>query len=163
MPQGGIYLPMPDHVAMFCMTSNFLQCPQYVQGRELLKVKTPEYACVTEGSRRRFRRVSEHLRMTLAMCGDSGEQLDIIDDAAVTVDLSAGGVRIESMRSLPKQGRVTFKFAEGSGLPSWMGIGEIRWTKVASESRFQSGVAFVDSRTKQAIGAYIGLPGLPLM
>lgn len=164
MVKGGLYIPMPEHIDLFCQTSNFSQCHQYIKGLEFVRESAKKYGYILDESRRRFRRVRERLSLSLLLCNEAGELLDILDSNAHTIDLSLGGFRFESNARLQPHETVAFSFGHEFSSPAWTGVGEVRWTEDTGDGiKFLSGLTFTDHKTAQAVGHHIGIPGIPMV
>lgn len=163
--EGGLYLPMPEHIDMFCKDASHVHCRHYLRGCEICKENAQKMGLVNDESRRKYRRVRERIDLFLAQYSDSGKLIDVLDDSAYTIDLSLGGFRFESRNPVPANERIGFSFGNDFVTPSWQGFGQVRWTDSLKDSKgFQSGLTFTDSRTFQAVGRHMGLPGgLPMM
>ena len=159
MTKGGLYIPMPEHVDMFCSKSYFVQCHQYLRGCEILKETARKYGFIVDGGRRKYRRVSERTTLTLSACNNSRNLLELLDDKASTVDLSLGGMCLESSKEIQQNSLVSFQFSSDFSIPNLSGIGEVKWCEpVDNSDYFQAGVAFADFELTQAIGSHLGLP-----
>lgn len=160
MTKGGLYIPMPEHVEMFCSTAKYVVCPQHVRGCELLQEAARKYGYVTDGGRRRFRRVDDHRPVKVSLCDQERRPLELLDENAVTIDLSLGGMRVQSHKELPRDAFICFEFDAGFTVPALAGVGEVKWCEASRNGapHFEAGVAFTDSRLTQAIGAHLGLP-----
>ena len=159
MTKGGLYIPMPEHVDMFCSKPRYSHCHQYLRGCELLKETARKYGFIVDGGRRKYRRVSDRATLSLSACDASRNFLELLDDKALTLDLSLGGMRLESNKKLQKDSLVTFQFSPDFSIPNLSGTGEVKWCEPADNSgHFQVGVAFADFELTQAIGSHLGLP-----
>lgn len=162
--KGGLYLPMPAHIEMFCQASLYIQCHQYVKGCELVRETARKYGFILDESRRKYRRVRQRLALLLSTCSDQGQPLAVIDRNACTLDLSLGGLRFETRVEIPVNQKIAFSFGNDFAAPSWQGFGEVRWADSWQEGcTSQAGLIFTDSSTFQAVGKHMGLPGLPMM
>ena len=160
MTNGGLYIPMPMHINNLCTTSFFGQCHQYVQGCAVVRDMASQLGFINDASRRRYRRVRERIPLQIADCGQDGRCAEILDNEAFTVDLSLGGIRLESRVELPARKRVAFVLGQGGEWPSWNGQGEVRWTEKTGPGAYQSGLIVTDKKTFQALGQHLSLPGL---
>lgn len=160
MTNGGLYLPMPEHINALCMTLRFGQCRHYIQGCAAVRELAGQLGFVHDASRRRYRRVRERVPLQLAECGRDGRCAEILDGDAFTVDLSLGGICVESRVELPARKRVAFLFGQSEGGPCWDGQGEVRWTEKIGEGAFHSGLIVTDKKTFQSLGHHLNLPGL---
>ena len=159
MTKGGLYIPMPEHVDMFCSKPQYVQCHQYLRGCELLKETARKYGFIVDGGRRKYRRVSDRTTLSLSACDDSRNLLELLDDNAFTVDLSLGGMRLESSKEIQKDSLISFQFSPDFSIPNLSGMGEVKWCEpIENSDHFQAGVAFADFELTQAIGSHLGLP-----
>lgn len=160
MTNGGLYIPMPEHVNTLCQTTRFDQCYHYVQGCSVARDLAGQLGFIHNDSRRRYRRVRERLPLQLSDCACDGRGAELLDPDACTVDLSFGGMRIESRIALPVQGKIAFVVGQDGDLSCWEGQGEVRWTDEQADGLFQSGLIVTDKKTFQAIGQHLSLSAL---
>jgi len=159
MTKGGLYIPMPEHIDMYCSKPLYAQCHQYIRGCELLQETAKKYGFVVDGGRRRFRRVVDSIPLAISLCDMSRTPLEMIDDKAITIDLSLGGLRVESHAMIPKDTFISFEFGSDFSTPDLAGTGEVKWCEARRDSdTFEAGIAFSDFSLTQAIGAHLGLP-----
>jgi hypothetical protein len=159
MTKGGLYIPMPEHIDLFCSTPHYIKCHQYMRGCELLQETAKKYGFIVDGGRRRFRRVSERISLAVSLCDNDRRAIELLDDQAMTLDLSLGGLRIESHREISPNTLVAFEFGPDFSAPELIGIGEVKWCESKNGSGlFETGIAFSDFSLTQAIGNHLGLP-----
>lgn len=159
MTKGGLYIPMPEHVEMFCSTASYSRCHQYIRGCELLQETAKKYGFIVDGGRRRFRRVAERLHLAVSECDVDKKPVSILDDRAMTVDLSLGGLRLESHQAITQDTCLAFDFGPDFSTPHLTGMGEVKWCEKKRDSDlFEVGVSFTDFTLTQAIGTHLGLP-----
>lgn len=159
MTKGGLYIPMPEHVSMFCMSSRYAHCHQYIRGEELLQEAARNFGYIVEDGRRRYRRVSDRFQLVLSSCDDDMTPLSVLDDHAFTLDLSLGGMRLESRRKISTGRPVAFAFSRDFTIPDLSGTGEVRWCEPDRDSGgFVAGLEFSDGTMSRAIGSHMGLP-----
>ncbi|MCK5227278.1 MAG: PilZ domain-containing protein [Desulfobulbaceae bacterium] len=157
MTKGGLYIPMPEHIKMFCTTPKHTGCHQYIRGmRAMEEMARDELQSLS--SRRRFHRVYDRLNVSVASCDDRGNPSDIIDENAYTLDVSPGGMRLECSKELESDNTLLFRFGQDFSEPSLAGIGKVKWVKTQpSSSNCQAGLAFVHRSTGQAIMNHLGI------
>jgi hypothetical protein len=159
MTKGGLYIPMPEHIELFCSTVHYIKCHQYMRGCELLQEAAKKYGFIVDGGRRRFRRISERISLVVTLCDVNRRPIELLDDRAITLDLSLGGLRIESHREIPPETLVAFEFGPDFSSPDLAGVGEVKWCESRLDSGlFEAGIAFSDFSLTQAIGNHLGLP-----
>ncbi len=158
LTKGGIFIPLPEHIEMFCKTPHYLECEQYFRNNHLNSELSNEEIFIDNG-RRHFRRIPDILALTLSNCDETGHPSQIIDAHACTLDLSPGGMLLESRQALMMNNLVAFTFGPHFSTPNHTGIGQVRWCKEAKKTdAFHAGLSFVDASTKQALGHHMGIP-----
>ncbi len=156
MTKGGMYIPMPVHVKMFCRSVRFSRCQQYIRGYELIRHKVAESGGIVNGDRRRLPRFAERLSLTLMSYYNNMSPRESICDKVATIDMSLGGVRIEGSRELAKDSFVNFEFDSDFSSPGLSGVGEVKWCKSRKDSdRFEAGIAFADLSSSRALEVYL--------
>ncbi|MCB2184737.1 MAG: PilZ domain-containing protein [Desulfobulbaceae bacterium] len=159
MTKGGLYIPMPEHIAMFCATARCTQCHQYIRGTELLQEAAKKYGFIVDGGRRRYWRVADRVPLRVFVCDKERNNQEILDDRAVTVDLGLGGLRIESHKKISRNTFVSLEFASELAQAGASGLGEVKWCEAKDgSSLFEAGIAFSDFGLTEAIGVHLGLP-----
>ncbi len=158
LTKGGIYIPLPEHIEMFCKTPHYIECEQYSRGQKLSSELPSDEAFIDNG-RREFRRIPDILALTLASCDETGHPCQILDAHACTIDLSPGGMQLESRHALMMNNLIAFTFGPHFSTPNHTGIGQIRWCREVNEpDLFHAGLSFIDASTKQALGHHMGIP-----
>lgn len=159
MTKGGIYLPLKEHIEMFCKTPHFLECHQYVRGSKIGAKTGLEETYYRDNGRRQFRRLPDLLSLSLANCDEAGRPCHLIDGNACTIDLSPGGMRLESCQRLSPNDLIAFTFGPHFSTPNLVGVGQIMWSTASNQpDMYHAGLAFLDATTKQAIGHHMGVP-----
>jgi len=159
MTNGGLYIPMPEHINNLCVTSRFDQCYHYIQGCSVVRNLAGQLGFTHNDSRRRYRRITERIPLQFAVCGHDERGAEILDQEAFTVDLSFGGIRLESRVALPVREKISFVVGQNGDVSPWEGQGEVRWTDELDSGTFQSGLIVTDKKTFQAIGQHFSLSG----
>jgi len=156
MTKGGMYIPMPVHVKMFCLSLRFFRCQQYIRGYELIRHNVTESRGIVNGDRRRLPRFAERLSLTLMSYYNNISSRESICDKVATIDMSLGGVRIEGSRELAKDSFVNFDFGSDFSSQGLSGVGEVKWCESQKDSdRFEAGIAFADLSSSQSLEAYL--------
>jgi len=159
MTKGGLFIPMPEHVDMFCSKPQYVQCHQYLRGCKLMQETARKYGFIVDGGRRKYRRVPERTPLSLSLCDSGRNLLELLDDNAYTLDFSLGGMRLQSIKEIEEKSLVSFQFSSDFSRPNLSGIGEVKWCEAVPETdMFQTGLAFADFELTQAIGSHLGLP-----
>ncbi len=168
----GLYLPVSEHIHTYCRTSNYPSCPQFEQQgtalqenqngsgkvadrRECIVVDRRE---IRETDRRGSVRISGSYSLQLAGLQKDGHTTSLLDKQATTVDLSLGGIRLQTHCELPVNSMVSFSMNGDSGGPPVQGIGQIRWCRpVEDTSVYHAGIVFTESSTSGAMRRYLGI------
>ncbi len=159
MTKGGLYIPMPEHIEMFCSTGRYGRCSQYLRGSEMIHEDAEKYGFVTSQGRRRYRRVTERIALSLFAGGADAGSGKLLDDKAFAIDLSLGGLRMESRQQLLPNDIIALQFGSDFSAPGLSGSAQVRWCEAKNdEDVYQAGIAFEDLRLTQAVGTHLGLP-----
>jgi hypothetical protein len=148
----GLFLPLDDHIDIYCTTENYPLCLQYSMHSEI-----PEsaYGKVEQGNRRSFPRIEAEYRVTLVKLTESGRLATHFSLPATTVDISKGGMRLATNEPLIDDTRIAFSFIDHLPQALQSGIAKIKWSKKNEiTGNYHSGLAFEDLPSK-AIGAYL--------
>lgn len=158
LTKGGLYLPLPEHIEIFCGTQHFTQCNHYIMGCELLGEATATDA-IYDDSRRRYRRTKDQLPVSFIRCDDNGRYLtNDPQEQAMTVDLSIGGLCLKSKSKVHTDELLLLQLDEKTEQSSVSGFAEVRWCKTFDESsEYFVGLAFRKIETGLAIGKQMNL------
>jgi len=152
--QCGLYLPVTEHIEIYCEGGNFPSCSQY------MAQAVPSRGLDSTGqvvNHRRFRRVPGRFSFRLAERA-AGALNQLIDDAATTVDLSPGGIRFESYRSLEQGTEVLFSLNGDFSSAPLHGIGQVKWCHSLEDAPlYHAGIAFADPAVARAIQKRLGV------
>ena len=100
-------------------------CRQKSSDQEVLSGKSEEKPFQ---NRRLFTRIPTSQKLSVSRYSMAREENeDIIDDEALAVDLSLGGMRIETSAPMNVNQIISFSFDEQFHPPGFKGKGEIRW------------------------------------
>lgn len=158
MSQGGVYLPMPEHISLFCRSKSFVQCHQYAIGCEAIRTAIEQCECVDRENRRKFQRIKEEVPVSVTVADTAGDIQFVI--GAITLDMSLEGIRLQTHEELLPESKVFFAFDDDFSVPNWKGLGEVRWTeKDEATNLFESGMVVTDNNSCHAIGQHIGFRG----
>lgn len=157
MTKGGLYIPLPEHIEEFCKKPRFDECQQYLRGRQLLRQPAQEITA-TPDSRRHFPRRRNHLPVVLSHCDAQGKPEDIIDRSAITIDLSLGGLGLQSSQELPAAKVLHFQLLSPQHQKRFSGMGEVRWSFRDQQSgRYRAGLSFVGNTISQELRQHFDL------
>ncbi len=152
----GLYLPVAEHVATYCQTGNYTSCPQFLEA--LIHGDLPGSSPMVERNRRRYDRIPARFSFRLSEFLAEESLENPIDDSASTVDLSPGGLRVESCRPLAVDSRVRFFLTGDSSDSSLGGTGRVRWCRSLDNAPlYHVGIAFADPSFSRKIRSRLGL------
>lgn len=150
----GLFIPTHDHILSFCENEFYMKCGHYVG-----KLHTQEKP-INGGTsrplknRRHYTRIPTSQMLAVSRYSLAREEDEaVLDDRASAVDLSLGGMRIETLAPININQIVSFSFDEHFHPPGFKGKGEVRWIQ-RDESQgapVNAGLAFVDQETTETI------------
>ena len=150
--KSGLYLPVAEHVEIYCEGGGHQSCPQYIQQTFRAELGDGDHA-----NRRHHRRVPGRFFTRLTERID--DSLDRpVDGAAITVDLSAGGIRFELCQALTEGSEILF-FLNGDFSDTPLhGTGQVKWCRSLDDAPlYHAGISFVDNSVAGAIGDRLGV------
>ncbi len=160
LAKGGMFIPMPEHVKMLCLSQKYYQCRQYIKGLEMTNSKDISEINGFLGSidRRRLQRYPEQIYLDLIV-SDRKRDLKVLSSyKAKSLDVSLGGLRLESYKKINKNTAVSFVMDPDFSSESLLGFGEVMWCKPKKDSnKFESGIAFSSFSTSESMREYLEL------
>lgn len=153
MITGGLYLPLPEQIKMFCQSASYRQCHQYISGCEKISNSTPIIE-VEKINRRRYRRIPENLNLTLCDCS-ANPDAKLCDFPASTIDIGMGGLMFKSTKRIAPDTELVFVLENNELFDSRLdGRGVVRWSApdAGNDDFFLAGLSFSDNSSKQAVG-----------
>jgi hypothetical protein len=160
MTKGGMYIPMPEHVSLFCRSGNFTQCRQYIRGCEITKAqdKRKMIELYNGRDRRKLQRIPEELYLDLVVCDRNVGPQVMNAYKAKSLDVSLGGLRIESFKELTTDTIVSFVLDPDFSSDSLLGVGEVKWCEPIKDSnKYESGIAFSNYSSSESMKEYLGM------
>ena len=159
----GLFIPLNDHIEVYCKTLHYRQCLQFSQH----SASHPQPA--ERRNRRKYERVAASHRVTLVVLLQSGELASHLPPAHVsaayesaaccrTLDLGKGGMRLTAEQPLVQATVIRFSFADSFPKSVQTGQGQIAWcNKQQNQPEYQAGIAFKDDRLIDTMGLYLCL------
>ncbi len=157
--EGGIFIPMDDHIEQFCLSENCYNCPQ-LQTQD----KAQPHSINWE-NRRKNKRIYTQKPLTLSTAAlpyfepEFQQQQEIFHTEklpAKTLDISAGGMRLLADAPLSEHSFIEFSFDKSFAKQLKRAKGKVQWcNKQIDEPGYQMGIAFAESQTSKAIGRYL--------
>jgi len=158
--RGGMYIPMPEHVRTFCVSARYHQCSRYIQGCELAHCRD-EFKVndiMISRERRKLRRYPEQLYLDIVVCDRTRSPQLMNACKGKSLDVSLGGLRLESYRELTPDSIVSFVMDPDFSSESLLGIGEVKWCRPQNGSnKFESGIAFSNYSTSESMREHLEL------
>jgi hypothetical protein len=152
---GGLFIPLDDHIDVYCTSPIFSQCLQY----ELHSAKHLEImqkARETRENRRKYSRIFASYKVTLAKLKESGEIVSHRPTVAKTLDVSKGGMRL--VTDIPLTNDTVLQFSFDKTFPKKLqgATGQVTWChKQIDEPGYQAGVSFQGDHIIEAMGNYL--------
>ena len=154
---GGLFIPMENHIEIYCTTSDFILCPQFSSyKRRALTGSDERWQNRRSSVRIHQQKLLSFLTRTTSLSGippttESEKKLK-----AKTLDLSMGGMRIFTANPLSENSLIEFLF--GKEFPAQLRkvLGKVCWcNRQINEPGYQIGVAFTEGTTKRAMEHYL--------
>ena len=148
--ENGLFIPTREHILHFCENESFVQCYNYVGKSVSQKKLGRKRKNRPLRNRRLYTRIPTREKLSVSrysMAHETNE--DIIDSQAMALDLSLGGMQIETNEEIHLNQIISFSFDENFHPPGFKGKGEIRWIQQDQSQDYPSnaGLAFVDTET----------------
>jgi hypothetical protein len=152
---GGLFIPLDDHIDAFCCTSHFPVCSQYTlySENQILLLKNVRKS---EENRRKHRRIETSQPITLLKIFESGRLASHFLSGARTIDVSRGGMRMTTDKPLTHETVIQFSFDDSFPEMLHEVTGQVEWcNKQVDEPGYQAGVSFRGAHIIEAMGRYL--------
>jgi len=148
----GLFIPLDDHIDIYCTTVDYSLCLQYSMNTDIPEI-TDDAA--EHENRRNSPRFAAQYRVTLVKITETGRLAKHFSLHATTVDISKGGMRLVTSEQLVDDTRIAFSFIDNLPRELQSGIAKIKWSKKTDAAgAYHAGLAFEDP-SGRAIGAYL--------
>ncbi|MHB8790255.1 MAG: PilZ domain-containing protein [Desulfobulbaceae bacterium] len=142
---GGVFIPLPHHVMIFCQSSYFSCCSRYKKGCELIMNKEI-------GERRENRRYAKNLNIVIDVCELKKSSSLGSKYNTKTLDVSLYGMKIESPEKVLTDSIISFKLDPGFSSEFLVGTGSVKWCdKKIDSDKFEFGMVFEDTEIQKEI------------
>ncbi len=150
----GLYLPVRTHIDSYCLTGNHVSCPKYQEcHQDEFNICRP-----STDNRRQHQRMVRRFSFRVSEFFSDTDSPELIDDTAVTVDVSLGGIRFQSHEPVNVDSLVLFSLNGNEINPSLEGVGKVKWCRTHDEGRyFHAGISFADKKFSQILGSKMEL------
>jgi hypothetical protein len=152
---GGIFIPLDDHMEAFCNTSHYSACVQYTLHSEN-QTSLQEKVRKSEENRRKYMRIETSHKITLIKINGSEKSESHLTTYTNTLDVSKGGMRLATEKALLHDMLVQFSFDESFPHILHDVTGQVEWcNKQVDEPGYQVGVSFQGDHIREAMGRYL--------
>ncbi len=152
---GGLFIPLDDHMAVYCTTPAYPQCLQYELNSEK-QLQIMEEASGARKNRRQYMRINASYKVILAKLVEAGEIVSHQSTVAKTLDVSKGGMRLTTEKPLLSNTVVQFSFDDSFPKSLQGGTGQVTWcNKQVDEPGYQAGISFRGDHLIEAMGSYL--------
>ena len=152
----GLFIPLEDHIEIYCKTEEYQTCSHYILSIESYRqsvtsnVENPNY------NRRRHVRIEGIHPVTLNPLNSGGKVVPQFSIHAKTLDLSLGGLRLQTKEPLINDTLIRFSFDDFAHNLFLTGTAIIRWChQLINSSEYQAGLAFCDNQATEAMKMYL--------
>lgn len=154
LTSGGLYIPIEEHIKRFCLSLSWNLCCHYTRGCEQLLDSNWKRGLSQEPGQRRYPRFAFRYGLALLRSAESFEQAaEGAENAAITLDLGEGGMRVETGIDLNEGARVSFVFGKDFIVPGLTGQAEVRWRgEIRPDGTRHCGLGFTDQKSGWAMG-----------
>jgi len=147
----GLFIPLDDHIDVYCTTRDYPLCLQYSMNNDIPEIVDDP---AERENRRNFPRTEAQYRVTLVKITETGRLAKHFSLHATTIDISKGGMRLATSEQLVDDTCIAFSFIDNMPQNMQSGIAKIRWSKKNEETgNYHAGLAFEDPPAR-AIGVY---------
>ncbi|MCP3933576.1 MAG: PilZ domain-containing protein [Bacteroidetes bacterium] len=154
---GGLFIPLDEHIEVYCKKPDYPQCLQYsMQVRTL--PEAVDHVSDPNDNRRQYQRHPSVHKVTLVKLIKSDEIVSHYSTVASTLDLSQGGMRLNVGKPLADDTIIQFSFEDS--LPEILreGTGQVQWcNKKTDETGYQAGISFQGDQLIKTMGLYLDL------
>ncbi len=146
----GLYIPLDDHIQMYCESSNFSHCSQYLEYDDVEHHNTG-----SKSNKRKRARISSKQPITIVYLNDSGNVVSKEIHKAMTIDLSKGGMRLFTDEPIMKNSLIQFSLDDTDASKSEEGIAISRWcNQLKDEDGYHVGFAYHNKETSTRMSHY---------
>jgi len=145
-----LYIPLDNHIQIYCESSNYSLCSQYIESDDTKKSSTG-----SKLNRRKHTRISSKQPITIVYLNDSGNVVSKEIHKAMTIDFSKGGMRLFTDEPIMKNSLIQFSLDDTDSNKSEEGIAISRWcNQLQNEDGYHIGFAFHNKETTTRMSHY---------
>ncbi len=154
----GLFIPLDDHIEVYCKTVEYPMCLQYSLSNDSLQHATASTGENTGDNRRKYQRIESTHRITVVRLSGSGKIASHFSTISSTIDMSMGGLRLRTPDPLINDTVVRFSFDNSVPELLQSGTAVIKWChRLIDSPEYQAGLAFRSNQTVEAMGMYLGV------
>ena len=154
MVESGLFIPTREHILHFCENESYVKCYHYVGKYASQERNDPKVQERPLRNRRLYTRIPTSEKLSVSRYSLSREENEaILDGEALALDLSLGGMQIQTKAPINVNQIISFSFDEYFQPPGFKGRGEIRWIDrdESQNTPGNAGLAFVDTETANTV------------
>jgi hypothetical protein len=153
----GLFIPLENHIEIYCRTEAYTMCMQYSLSSEFYRPSLAENTAAPRDNRRRHIRMEDRQRVTLVQLNRSETVASHVSTPARTIDLSLGGLRLQTAEPLVNDTVIRFSFDDLAPDFPLAGTAIVKWChRLIDSPEYQAGLAFSNEQTAEAMGMYLG-------
>ncbi len=153
--KGGLFIPLADHIKVYCTTPKHTSCLQYKLATES---NTSSKKSINNYNRRKYSRYKRKLPVTLVLLNDSGNIVRHYEETSDTSDLSLGGMQLSTYEPLTDDSIINFSFGNTYPTTLQSGLARVKWCKHKKDMPyFTVGLAFQTEQTIRAVRSCFGI------
>ncbi len=143
----GIYIPLDDHVRLYCESSNYPLCSQYLE--------CDEQGDDQVSNKRKRARINSKQPITIVYLNESGNVVSKEIQKTTTIDFSMGGMRLVTDEPIMKNSLIQFSLEDSKTSQHQKGIAISRWcNQLHDEDGYQVGFAYHNKETTLCMGHF---------
>jgi len=157
MQATGLFIPLDDHIEIYCKSAEHILCRQYRLGQETSRETGKAGHDINTQNRRLHPRITSNHHLSLVRLSDSGQVVCHRPSRASTLDLSSGGMCLTTRELLMHDSIIQFHFK--SPFPSTLksGLAQVKWCVPAgNDLEYHAGLAFQNDEVIRAMDTYLG-------
>ena len=158
----GLIIPTSEHILNYCKNESYYTCHHFIQSRIATEQNIElAYDDRPASNRRRHMRIPTYQPVRISRIHTDTNKEETIDNGAASIDLSLGGMRLETKAYLDPDETISFFFGEGNDQQYFKGKGDVKWIHAhESDEIIQVGLSFNDQETSNAVHRHLTGLGL---
>lgn len=151
----GLFIPLENHIEIYCRTEAYTMCTQYSLGYGSHQLAAAG-DLASGNNRRRHPRILDRHRLTLVRLDRPGMPASQVATPARTIDLSPGGLRLQTAEPLVSDTVLQVSFDDLATDFPLTGTATVKWCRRLDDSAdYQAGLAFTSDRMAEAMEQFL--------